>query len=139
MSQPTAGLAFELLERERVVVSYAGPHANRQDEWDRYIELMQARTDASMRFLVLHDGSAPTVRDQQRIGSIARPHRPLVALVSSSNALRFVASAFSLINRRIRFFAPDDMDAALSHLELRDWEKQSVLECVDRLKAMAAP
>lgn len=135
MTEAAPGLAFELLERERVLVSYAGPNATQPDVWEPYLALMEAKISSSLRFLVFQEGSMPSVRDQQRLGALSRPHSPRVALVSTSLSLRFAVSAFSLINKRIKFFTPDELPQAFAHLDLRPWEQPAVLACVERLKA----
>jgi hypothetical protein len=129
-------LAFELLGAERVLVSYQGARPGRPEEWNRYLDVMASIPGGSrMRYLVYHDGPPPSLRDQQRIGAIARPQKPLVSLISSSTTLRFVVSAFSLVTRQIRFFSPDELLAALLHLELGAREQRAVVSAVERLRS----
>lgn len=128
-------MVFELLQSEGVLVSYQGPKAGSQEEWDEYVELMaEVAGRPGIRYFVYHDGPPPSMRDQQRIASLARPHKPIVALISSLTTLRFVVSAFSLVTRQIRFFSPSEMAGALQHLQLDERAQRSVLESLERLK-----
>jgi hypothetical protein len=127
------GMVFELLSKERILISYQGPHAT-QEQWDRYISLMQTISGASeMRFLVLVEGSPPSAANQLRIRALVKREWP-VALVSSSIAMRFVVSAFSLVNRSIRFFSPEDLSGALVHIGCSRTEALAVHEALHRLQ-----
>jgi hypothetical protein len=128
-------LGFEYLHAEQVLISYQGAKPGSAEEWDRYIDLMETVSQRpTTRYLVYHDGPPPTLRDQQRIAALARPHKPLVALISSSGTLRFVVSAFSLVTRQIRFFPPDQVREALAHLGLDGPAQRAVKEALERLR-----
>jgi len=133
MSEEGRGLTFEMLRKERILLSYQRGEA-RQADWDSYIDFMRSLTGISdLRFLIYHDGPAPAPRDQKRIAEVARGRSWKVALVSPSAALRFVVSAFSLVNRSIRFFTPGELDAALEHIGCTATEKEAVRAAMERI------
>ena len=128
-------MSFELLEREQILVSYQGTAAT-QEQWDHYLDqLATLREVERVRFLVYADGSPPTPGIQRRIAGIAHGHdKWLVALVSPSTALRFVVSAFKLVNRSIRFFTPAELHDALSHIQCDSDERGAVQNALRRLQ-----
>jgi hypothetical protein len=133
MGSPRQGLAFELLAKEKILISYQGPHAT-PEEWDRYISLMRTLAPtAGVRFLVWVEGPPPSAANQRRIMELVRRDWP-VALVSTSTAMRFVVSTFSLVNRTIRFFSPDQLSDALTHLHCAIPEAAAVHGALDRLR-----
>jgi hypothetical protein len=130
-------MGFELLEREKILISYQGQDVA-QAEWDRYIDFMALQKHTlGLRFVVFADGSPPSAANQRRIAEIVRAKSGewLVALISSSTALRFVVSAFSLVNRSIRFFTPEQLPEALLHIHCTPEEQRAVHEVLQRLRA----
>ncbi len=139
-------LTFEVLQDLALVVSYQ-PAANPSDvEWDRYISAADAlvETTGEIRLLAVTEGGHPTRSQVQRFnaekgeseangGYGARP--PRVAIVSSSAALRFVASVMSFANPRIRCFSPAELDAAYRYLGLEPDSQARVAAAVERLRA----
>ena len=113
---PAEGLVYEFFPAELLCVSYTGQEPDAGD-WDGYFALLSARTADRMRFVVYVDGPAPSRAIQARISDAARDRPWRVVLLSSSMALRFVVSVFSFVNRTIRFFPPEELRAALDHLE----------------------
>jgi hypothetical protein len=86
-----------------------------------------------LRYLVFVEGSPPTAANQRRIAALVKREWP-VALVSSSNVMRFVVSAFSLVNRSIRFFSPAQLSDALVHIHCTAADALVVHEALARLQ-----
>ncbi len=126
-------MAFEYLSKEKILLSFNGPNTT-ADQWDRYIAQMQSISKVpNPRFLVLVEGPPPSPAVQRRIAEhVQRDAR--VALVSSSTALRFVVSAFSLVNRTIKYFSPAQLPAALAHLDCSELDAQVVYGALERLQ-----
>jgi hypothetical protein len=136
MEHREQGLAFELLEREKILVSYQGNDAQ-PAQWENYLELMGTLTGvASLRFLVYAEGSPPSAALQRRIVGLVRGHSWRVALVSSSAALRFVVSTFALVNRSIRYFTPEQLAGALLHIGCSAQEAIAVERVLHRLRGV---
>lgn len=130
------GMAFEYLEQSRIFVSYQGEHAATAAEWDSYIARVLELTDTvQIRFVVWAGAHPPPSSEQRRIGDAVRGRNHLVALISDSLALRFVVSAFSLVNRHIRYFTPTQWYEALDHVQCNAQEKLVVSACKERLKS----
>jgi hypothetical protein len=133
MAVPRQGMAFELLAKEKILISYQGPHPT-PEQWDRYISLMRTiSVPAEMRFFVFVEGMPPSAAIQRRISELVNRNSP-VALVSSSTAMRFVVSAFSLVNRSIRIFSPAHVSEALAHIRCSTAEALLVSEVLQRLQ-----
>jgi hypothetical protein len=133
MPRPRQGMAFEMLAKEKILISYQGGRAS-PEEWDRYISFMKTITSTPrVRFLVWVEGSPPTAANQRRISELVQRDWP-VALVSPSTAMRFVVSAFSLVNRSIRFFAPAQLSDALVHIHCTAADAIAVHDALERLR-----
>lgn len=133
MRQPRQGMVFELLTKEKILISYNGPNAT-QEQWERYIDSMKTNADTpDLRFLVFVEGPPPSAANQRRIAELVKREWP-VALVSSSTAMRFVVSTFSLVNRSIRYFPPAQLTDALVHIHCTAMEALAVYDAVDRLR-----
>ena len=133
MAAPRQGLVFEFLAKEKILISYQGPDAT-PEEWDRYIAMMRTiSTEPDLRFLVLVEGPPPTAANQRRVSQLIQRDWP-VALVSSSAAMRFVVSAFSLVNRSIRFFLPAQLSDALVHIHCSTADALAVHDVLERLR-----
>jgi hypothetical protein len=130
-------MAFELMPREQILVSFQGDAAL-PEHWDAYISLMSTLTHVeTLRFVICAQGSPPSAANQRRIAQLVRGHPWRVALISSSAALRFVVSAFSLVNRSIRYFTPDQVPAALRHIDCTVEEAAAVEQLLERLRDSA--
>lgn len=127
-------MAFAYLEEPRILVSYQDDGAT-EEHWNRYIDCMTRLKDTvGVRYLVWHTGSPPTPSVQKRISDLERGRGSLVSLISPSLALRFVVSAFSLINRNIRYFPPEQLTEALEHIRCTPLEKSAVRDALRRLQ-----
>lgn len=126
-------MVFEMLTKEKILISYQGANASAED-WDRYISFMKTIAGTTdLRFLVFVEGAPPSAANQRRIAELVKREWP-VALVSSSTAMRFVVSAFSLVNRSIRFFSPAQLTDALVHIHCSAMDALAVYDAVDRLR-----
>jgi len=124
---------FDFLSKERVFISVQGSEAT-VDEWNALIEGMRnVRSVPDLRYLVRVEGSPPSPVFQARIADVVRGQKCRVALMSSSAAMRFVVSTFSLVNKTIRYFSPDQLREALAHLGCTPLEQVAVQEAFDRL------
>jgi hypothetical protein len=133
-ARPT-GMTFELMQPEQILVSYQGTDVL-PEEWESYLALLSTLTGLeSLRFVIFADGSPPSAAHQKRIASLVRGHSWPVALISSSTALRFVVSAFSLVNRSIRYFTPDHIPDALRHIGCSAEEATKVDRLLQRMRS----
>lgn len=124
-----------MLQADQILVSYYGGEAE-DNRWDEYVALLRSlHGQLHVRFLVdVWREQPPLARIERLLGVVqGKPWR--VAMLSSSTAMRFVASSFSLVVRNVRLFAPEDLDAALDHLNCSAAEKEHVGECLQRLRA----
>jgi hypothetical protein len=122
--------AFTLLAGSKIVVSYQGKHPPQDHEIQNYCELLRTLADqADLRFLWYTEGHRPSREQQERLSSTAPKRQWRAALISPSAGMRFIVAAFSLINRNLRFFEPQELPQALRHLQCT-YEEQSVVQTV---------
>jgi hypothetical protein len=135
MDERQRGLAWEMLQPEQILVSFYGGETE-DNRWDPYIAMLRALQDKTpVRCVVdVHRDQPPLARIERLLGVVhGKPWR--VSMLSSSAAMRFVASSFSLVVRNVRLFAPEALDDALNHLNCSPSEKQRVSACLQRLRA----
>jgi len=135
MVRPPRGFVWEVLQEERMLVSYSdGPGSEQQ--WHDYLvtlNRLQAEQSQALRILA-YAADAPPRAALDGIMSAARGKSWRVALISPSTAVRFVASTFSFVIRTLRFFAPDELAAAFSHLGCDETERRKAGEALARLR-----
>jgi hypothetical protein len=128
-------LVYEWLEHERALVVCQNAEVPAPAEWSGYLE--QLRRVAHIKHRAIVYTEIHLTRPQQvEVEEATRSQTPpRVAVISPSTAVRFVASMFTLLNRDIRFFAPTQYAAAITHLGLTTQESEAVRRCYDRLMA----
>jgi hypothetical protein len=126
-------LVHEWLARECVLVVCQNDSAPSKEEWTAY--LTELRRLATIEHRVLLYTEIHVTRSQQaELEDATRSQiAPRVAVISPSNAVRFVATMFTLTNRNIRFFSPVQYAGALTHLKLKPREIEPVTHCYGRL------
>jgi hypothetical protein len=125
-------LRFELVPRG-IFVLYQGLGTPSAGEWDRFVAQVRDY-DADMRCLVYTEGWHPSRAQGSAIRAATRGKHPVVAIVSPASSVPFVVSVFTLVNRSMRFFDPQQLDAALDHIRLSPEERQAVLASLERLR-----
>jgi hypothetical protein len=126
---------FTLIAGSRIVVSYQGTLPAHAQEIQKYGELIAELADqADVRCLWYTEGPRPTRDEQERLSGTVPKHQWRVALVSSSLEMRFVASAFCLVNRNLKYFTPEDLPLALRHMECTLQEQSAVQLVLAKLK-----
>lgn len=126
-------LVHEWLERESALVVCQNESSPSADEWSGYLRELRRLAPVEHRVL-LYTEIHLTRQQQSELEDATRSQiAPRVAVVSPSNAVRFVASIFTLLNRNIRFFSPQHYAAALAHLQLGPQEIAAVTNCYGRL------
>jgi hypothetical protein len=134
MTATPQNLVYEMLQGELILVTVQRDNAT-PAEWDHYLNFFETLANIkALRMVVYVQGAAPSVANQQRIAKIVRGRDWPCALISSSIALRFVVSTFSLINRNIRYFTPTQVPAALLHIGCTKDTSPAVEQVLDRLR-----
>jgi hypothetical protein len=136
MSARQPGLAWEMLQAEQILVSYYGGEAE-HNRWDEYLAMLRSlHGELHLRCLVDVRREQPPLARIERLLNVVQGKPWRVAMLSASTAMRFVASSFSLVVRNVRLFAPEELDAALDHIQCSAAEKPRVGECLTRLRAL---
>lgn len=126
-------LVHEWLERECALVVCQNDSAPSPEEWSGYLNELRRLAPIEHRVL-LYTEIHLTRQQQAELEEATRGQiEPRVAVVSPNNAVRFVATIFTLLNRNIRFFSPQHYAGALTHLQLRPPEIEAVTSCYGRL------
>jgi hypothetical protein len=131
---------FELLPEAQIVVSYQSatpPHPSEVHEYGALLSSLAEKPD--VRCLWFTDGAHPTRSDQESLSQRVPKHQWRVALVSGSPQIRFIASAFSLVNRNLRYFTPEQLPQALRHLLCTREEQDAVQSVLAELRRAVEP
>ena len=127
------GLVHEWLERESALVVCQNGSVPSADEWSGYLRELRRLAPIEHRVLLYTEIHLTRQQQSELQDATRSPIEPRVAVVSPSNAVRFVASIFTLLNRNIRCFSPQHYSVALTHLQLAPQEVNAVTSCYGRL------
>jgi hypothetical protein len=118
-------LAFKVVERHGVRVALCLHTINPppQHEWDAVMhELGHAGPQSQPpRLLVVTDGGAPDAKQRSQLRDLWNGQSIKVSAIvpGYGNAVkRGVMTALSWLNANLKFFTPDEVEAALSHVDL---------------------
>ncbi len=126
---------FELIRGCQIVVSYQGTTPPQPIEVEEFAQLIESLSDRpETRFLWYTEGARLS---REELDGFAQRDPKLQwrsAVVSASPEMRFIASAFSLSNRNLRYFTPDELPQALRHLQCTREEQEQVLLVLSELR-----
>jgi hypothetical protein len=134
MVMAARGCVWESLSGGSLIVTYYDDNVT-PEQWSAYMRLMQALKGRESRHLI-YVVAAPPREFLSQITTVARGQPWQVALLSSSTAVRFAASTFSLIVRGFRFFPPDRIGDALKHLQCTVTEQDEARKALIRCRGM---
>jgi hypothetical protein len=108
-------------------------------EWDRYLEFLQDKLQSrriAPRTVVYSQGGGLTPKQRKRLNEISAPYAAdlKVAVVTKSAMTRSIVTALSWFVKGYRAFSPDDLDAALSFLDLGEATAVEVRKQISKLK-----
>ena len=109
------------VEWEQCVLVAFGSRPPDDDEWKGYTEFLRNLNGIIGRALIMSRGGTLESHRRKEVDAIldARWKRDRrLAVVTNSTVARGVVKALSLIDPTYRAFAPADMDAALTYLEI---------------------
>lgn len=135
MATGKPNLVFETLVDERLMVSCQTRFNPSDVEWEKWIRaaaLLEQRVGI-MRLLVVSAGGHPTRAQLDRLRAQNKSN-PLTSVISSSSALRFLASVFTFINPAIRCFSPSELENALLHIGLSGVSQEHARGALERLE-----
>jgi hypothetical protein len=129
----SVGCVWELLREDALFITYCDDAAT-PEQWHEYVKFMRGfKGRCSIHFLVYAE-AVPPREVLAEIAGVARGEPWTVALISPSLAVRFAASAFALVIKGFRFFSPDSVDAALTHLGCDAARKQRAFQVLARMR-----
>lgn len=128
-------LVFEIVADLRLAVMCQGTENPTDAEWDAYLDALGPLLALAegYRVLVVTEGGHPLRNQHGRLRERMAGAKPLVAVLTAAAGVRFVASVLALVNSNLRCYAPDQRDAALASLGLRENEVVVVDALVKRL------
>lgn len=111
-----------------------------QDEWGEYIRALETLTrelkdHTHLRNIVFTDGGAPDSVQRKAVNSIVASRSVTSAIVSRSQMVRTVVTAFSWFNEKVKAFSPDTIEEAYQHLKLSAYEIEVINNRVKQLRA----
>jgi hypothetical protein len=128
-------LVYEVIADLRLVVSCQPKGLPTDAEWNRWLTAVEGLQSQykQIRLLVASDGGHPTHAQSERLRARNNTN-PLTAIVSSSRSLRFLNSALTFINPRIRCFSPSELANALEHLGVAYADQERVRMAIEELQ-----
>jgi len=124
---------------DQCIVLINGRHPLSDPEWKAYLDFVRLAVEREgiYRVLVWTAGAGPTSKQRHQGIEIFKSHAGTLraAVLSSSPSARGILSALSwFVKLQYRVFAPHDMDAALSYLEVPVADTGEVKRLTEELK-----
>jgi len=131
-----ATLAFEYLEKERVLITCSGSQAITEDDWCEFVRYASSLAHLGDRVRVLSWTPAhmPTRTQHEALRSATRDSQSRVSIIATGFAVTFIAAALRLTNKNARTFNPTELTASLGHLQLTANEARAVRDALTRLQ-----
>jgi hypothetical protein len=104
-------------------------------EWNQFVEAIMKFDPRMLRGLVISDGQGPNSVQRQKLHAHFKGNPPPVALITSSQTSRLIATALSWFNFRVA--ARNDVGEALDFLEIPRHEHLRVRTEVKHLRQVA--
>lgn len=144
-AQTTPTLVFETLSEIGLLIAYHCPEDPTDAEWDEWLSATDALcvSNEYARLLVLSEGGHPNGAQLARLETSKRRREqasnkwrsePLTAIVSESASMRFVISAVTFLNPRVRCYSPLKRSSAYAYLGIGPAEAKIVDAAVARLR-----
>ncbi len=132
MSTQKKSLAFRFVS-DTLLVLRENSNTPHDQDWDDFLRILidNRQNFPKLKILVRTDGGGPSAAQRKRLQQ-ALDGRPVrVAVVTNSVPVRFIVSSIALLNRAIRSFANDEIDAAYVHLGMTAAERRLAEKAVD--------
>jgi len=128
-------LVYQVLADRRLVISCQNRSFPSDAEWDSWLAAVSnlEQKTKEFRLLVTTDGGHPTKAQLERLRA-KNGSNPPTAIVSSSLAFRFMASAMTFINPKIRCFSPSEFEKALDHISITQSDREHAKEVAENLR-----
>lgn len=118
-----------------IVFSLHNKKTPSDEEWDEYLCVLSEAAETlqgnsrGLRALSISDGGGPSARQRHRLKIFMQRHtegRNLVAVVTSDAIVRGIVKALNWFNPQTRAFAPHELPAAISYLQLTPQLRQAL-------------
>lgn len=130
-------MGFKVIDKWVVVVHNHKPPGQR---WTDFIGVLSKEviqrgvSPASIRFLVYSDGGGPNATERKALNDLTSGASTTAVLTPSTMA-KMIVSAFTLFHKRMRAFAPDQIDEAFRYIGATAIEQETIWR---EMKAVAA-
>lgn len=123
---------------ERHILVAFGSQTASADEWSGYVKFIRPlTTDHRQRGLIVSQGATLEFSQREELTRLLGPHRShdrRIALVSASTFVRGFVKALSMLDPTYRGFAPAELDAALTYVEVPQVSRGEVRDILARLQ-----
>jgi len=123
----------------RVIAVWHSSVAPTDADWSLFLDAVRAADLATARGFVLTAGGTPTAAQRRALMELVGSHAVPLAVVSDLGRVRFAASLFAMMTKRLRSFATSEVEAACAHLALSDYESRRIREFVLEYADLAPP
>jgi hypothetical protein len=117
----------------RVLVMVQNSNTPTDSEWDDFLTFV-SEDPVGLRLFVMTDGGAPSGPQRKRLQAALKGAMPLVAAVSGSIKVRFVAATIALFHRTHGSYSLAEVNKAYDHLGLSPQERREVESAARALK-----
>jgi hypothetical protein len=118
----------------RTLVMVQNDKTPTDNEWNEFLQIVD-QDPHGLRLFVMTDGGAPSADQRKRLEGALRSAQPLVAAVSDSLKVRFVAATIALFHSTHGSFTKSEKQKAYDHLRLEKSERQQIDVAIEELKA----
>jgi hypothetical protein len=130
-AKPERNMLLRQVGRTLVVVQNSKTPSDA--EWAEFLKSV-AVDPPGLRLFVMTDGGAPSATQRKQLQATLRGAMPLVAAVSDSVKVRFVAATIALFHRTHGSYSLDEVSKAYDHLGLNGQERREVETAARELK-----
>jgi hypothetical protein len=118
-------LAFRFVS-DTILVLRENAYTPRDQDWDEFLRVLAEHRPnfANLKILVRTEGGGPNAAQRRRLQTALDGRTVRVAVVTNDVPVRFIVSSIALLNRAIRSFANDEIEAAYEHLSLSPAEQR---------------
>lgn len=123
-----------------LIITVHGPQPPSNEEWVEYVRALvklaaDVKDHSTIRNIVFTEGGAPNSGQRKAVNDIGYSKSVTSAIISKSQFVRTVVTAFSWFNDKVKAFSPETMEDAYKHLRLTKYEIEVVSGRLKQLRA----
>lgn len=123
-----------------IIITVHSEQSPSAGEWAEYVKALKdlapsVKDQAQMRNVVFTSGGAPNSAQRKAVNDIAYARSVTSAIISGSQLVRTVVTAFSWFNEKVKAFSPEEIEEAFKHLRMSPYEIELVHKRLAQLRS----